>query len=116
MKQLKKLTALFAILLAMVVIAPACSDDDDKGSSNPLVGTWVGYDDKDNSEIIYVFKADGTGYEEYEFDSEPEEFRWVATESSITLTYEDGSTYTASYSLSDNGKTLRYDGDIYTKR
>lgn len=120
MKQLKKLTALFTILLAMVVIAPACSDDDDNNNGggagkNALVGTWVGYD-SDGDMVTLVFKADGTGIEEYEYDSDVEDFTWTATESTITFIYasEPGKPNTVGYSLSGNKLTI--EGITFTKR
>lgn len=112
MKHIKKFSVLFALLFAMVMVIPACSDDDDK-DGNKLVGTWV-LMDSEYSESI-TFNANGTGVWYYDYDSD--RFTWTATENTVTLVYEYGSEpATFQYSISSDGKQLYFDGDVYFRR
>ena len=59
---MKKSIILFATLMVCIAVAlcVSCSKDDDKSSSNPVVGTWVG-NIGDEVDIIFDFRSDNTG-------------------------------------------------------
>lgn len=59
---MKKSIILFATLMVCIAMAlcVSCSKDDDKSSSNPVVGTWEG-SIGDEFDIIFDFRSDNTG-------------------------------------------------------
>lgn len=116
MKHLKKLSALFFVLLAVAMVATSCKKDDNDGKHNSdLVGTWVyekyesytwggGY----SYQEIFEFKSNGSGtYSKADnYDSDSESFKWSSTKNTITIKWEDDDPGTYNYSLSSDGKAL----------
>lgn len=59
----KKISVVLAIIMLLTCVFAACGDKDaSTNSASPIVGTWKG--DDDGYEVVYCFKADGTGYSE----------------------------------------------------
>lgn len=111
-------------LLTLLVIVPisACSSDDENGSDNPLVGTWVEKVTDDSLRDYITFKADGTGFagdwdkgDRYE---DVESFRYKYTNTTVTLDWGDGSPKEYQYSISGKDLSLSRGGEttIYTKQ
>lgn len=115
-------------VLAMVIMALVCvgfascgSDDDNKtsGASSELVGIWTQYHREGNSSWYEGVKLDADGsfaYTEWQEGREPNwgytgGAHWSASGGVITIVTPDGSkTYTASYKLSPDGKTITVSG------
>ncbi|MDE6383667.1 MAG: lipocalin family protein [Paramuribaculum sp.] len=118
MKHIKHFSVLFTLLLAMVMIVPACSDDkDDNKNGSKLVGTWVYIDSEDSERITFNANGTGTHYYGGSWGSDSETFRWTATETIVTLNYEDDSDpWIAPYSISADGKQLILDGELYLRQ
>lgn len=59
----KKISVVLAIIMLLTCVFAACGDKDaSTTSTSPIVGTWECEDD--GYEVVYCFKADGTGYAE----------------------------------------------------
>lgn len=117
MKHIKQFSVLFTLLLALVMIVPACSDDkDDNKDGNKLVGTWIIMDSGASAGEKIVFNANGTGIEYTDGDAET--FKWTATENIVTIIYLDHPEYpwTGGYSISADGKQLILDGEVYFRQ
>ena len=116
-KILKKSLTVLLLIFAASMSFTSCKDDDDKDNpSSKLIGTWVS--DYGDETITYVFNANNTGREIWEspYGSGYDNFKWSATESILTLYYEDDDTYLAPYVISSDGKTMTFDEDVYIKR
>ena len=118
-KILKKSLIAFMLILTATVSLTSCKDDDDKASpSSKLVGTWVC--DYGLETFTYIFNSNNTGREMWvsqsPYDAGSNNFTWSATETILIINYEDGDTWSCSYSISSDGKTLILDGDPYIKR
>ena len=125
-----------AIMATIVNISfMACNDDDeDKGSSNPIVGTWQ--EDEDNGNyFVWKFNADGTGIEQEYYNGQLEEpatftYTYDTKTTVLTITYKEEGDLIAedidTYYVTINGNTMKvrefWDGgedetpDIYTKK
>lgn len=108
------------VMVAMLSVSFAScgNDDDEDGSSagdNGLVGTWVQYH---RSGAYYSgFKFTGSGAAYYnEWDSDEDATfgskagKWIAADNVLTVSEPNGNTYVFSYSLSEDGQTLRLSG------
>lgn len=112
----RSLTVLLLIFVASVSLT-SCKDDDDKvNPSSKLIGTW--FCDFGLESFTYVFNADNTGREIWEspYGSGYDNFTWRATESIVTLYFEDEDPCIVPYVISSDGKTMTFDGDVYIKR
>ncbi len=115
MKKMKLFLMMF-IAAASVCGFVSCDDDDDKGSSSPIVGTWEyrepGWVD------IYTFSADGSytySYQEEGYDSGSDHGTY--TYEGTTLTLDGVEKYTAT--ISGDKLTLidEYgDSEVYTRK
>jgi len=95
---MKKLTYLF-----LTVLIVACSSDDssnEQSNNAQFVGSWENvFEDEDpnNSDTLVIeFNADGTGSESETFNGETFSngtFSWSSTNTTITVSYDDGSVY-----------------------
>lgn len=118
MKHIKQFSVLFTLLLALVMIVPACSDDkDDNKNGSKLVGTWIYMDSEDSERITFNANGTGTHYYSDSWGGDTETFRWTATENIVTITFEYYSDpWIASYSISADGKQLILDGEVYFRQ
>jgi hypothetical protein len=117
---MKKLVFLF-----LTVLIVACSGDDSNEQSNnaQFVGSWENvFEDEDpnNSDsLVLEFNADGTGSESETFNGETYSngtFSWSSTNTTITVSYDDGDTFSAEYDFLtvDQVKfTIVEQGDVY---
>ena len=117
---MKKLVFLF-----LTVLIVACSGDDSNEQSNnaQFVGSWENvFEDEDpnNSDsLVLEFNADGTGSESVTFNGETYStgtFSWSSTNTTITVSYDDGDTFSAEYDFLtvDQVKfTIVEQGDVY---
>ena len=114
-KQLLKYYIMLFILMACpVTVFTACSEDDDPTEQNndnqsngngdnsqtethALVGTWKGeVMDKGVTRLItYCFKADGTGWDNW--NGEKEDFTWYTQDNVLNIVYKDDSPYGDGY-------------------
>ncbi len=118
---MKKLIYLF---LTVLIVACSSSDDSNEQSNNAqFVGSWENvFDDEDpnNSDsLVLEFNADGTGSESETFNGETYSngtFSWSSTNTTITVSYDDGDTFSAEYDFLtvDQVKfTIDEQGDVY---
>ena len=118
---MKKLIYLF---LTVLIVACSSSDDSNEQSNNAqFVGSWENvFDDEDpnNSDsLVLEFNADGTGSESETFNGETYSngtFSWSSTNTTITVSYDDGDTFSAEYDFLtvDQVKfTIVEQGDVY---
>ena len=121
---MKKLIYLF---LTVLIVACSSSDDSNEQSNNAqFVGSWENvFDDEDpnNSDsLVLEFNADGTGSEsetDFSFNGETYSngtFSWSSTNTTITVSYDDGDTFSAEYDFLtvDQVKfTIDEQGDVY---
>jgi hypothetical protein len=99
---MKKLVYLF---LTVLIVACSGSDDSNEQSNNAqFVGSWENvFEDEDpnNSDsLVLEFNADGTGSESETFNGETYSngtFSWSSTNTTITVSYDDGDTFSAEY-------------------
>ena len=99
---MKKLVYLF---LTVLIVAFSGSDDSNEQSNNAqFVGSWENvFEDEDpnNSDsLVLEFNADGTGSESETFNGETYSngtFSWSSTNTTITVSYDDGDTFSAEY-------------------
>jgi len=99
---MKKLIYLF---LTVLIVACSGEDDSNEQSNNAqFVGTWENvFEDEDpnNSDsLVLEFNADGTGSESETFNGETYSngtFSWSSTNTTITVSYDDGDTFSAEY-------------------
>ena len=130
-----RLIGMAVIAVIMSVNFVACSDDDeDKGSSNPIVGTWQ-EDEGNGNYFVWKFNADGTGIEQEYYNGqlyEPDTFTYTYDEKTtvLTITYKEEGDLIAedidTYYVTINGNTMEvrffWDGgehetpDIYIKK
>lgn len=103
MKAFKLFTTFLIFTLFTGVVFTSCSSDDDEGNSS-IVGTWE--------------EADGgysiTFYENGTFIDDEGDGTYIVNKNEITLIYEDGETFTSTFSI--NGNTLAVtdeDGDSF---
>ena len=113
------------IYLFLTVLIVACSSDDSNEQSNnaQFVGSWENvFEDEDpnNSDsLVLEFNADGTGSESETFNGETYSngtFSWSSTNTTITVSYDDGDTFSAEYDFLtvDQVKfTIVEQGDVY---
>ena len=113
------------IYLFLTVLIVACSGDDSNEQSNnaQFVGSWENvFEDEDpnNSDsLVLEFNADGTGSESETFNGETYSngtFSWSSTNTTITVSYDDGDTFSAEYDFLtvDQVKfTIDEQGDVY---
>ena len=113
------------IYLFLTVLIVACSGDDSNEQSNnaQFVGSWENvFEDEDpnNSDsLVLEFNADGTGSESETFNGETYSngtFSWSSTNTTITVSYDDGDTFSAEYDFLtvDQVKfTIVEQGDVY---
>ena len=96
------------IYLFLTVLIVACTGDDDSNGVVTLnaqfVGSWENvFEDEDpnNSDsLVLEFNADGTGSESETFNGETYSngtFSWSSTNTTITVSYDDGDTFSAEY-------------------
>tara|TARA_B110000261_G_C12839145_1_gene259557 strand:- start:210 stop:590 length:381 start_codon:yes stop_codon:yes gene_type:complete len=118
---MKKLVYLF---LTVLIVACSGSDDSNEQSNNAqFVGSWENvFEDEDpnNSDsLVLEFNADGTGSESETFNGETYSngtFSWSSTNTTITVSYDDGDTFSAEYDFLtvDQVKfTIVEQGDVY---
>ena len=99
---MKKLIYLF---LTVLIVACSGEDDSNEQSNNAqFVGSWENvFEDEDpnNSDsLVLEFNADGTGSESETFNGETYSngtFSWSSTNTTITVSYDDGDTFSAEY-------------------
>ena len=99
---MKKLVYLF---LTVLIVACSGEDDSNEQSNNAqFVGSWENvFEDEDpnNSDsLVLEFNADGTGSESETFNGETYSngtFSWSSTNTTITVSYDDGDTFSAEY-------------------
>jgi len=99
---MKKLLYLF---LTVLIVACSGEDDSNEQSNNAqFVGSWENvFEDEDpnNSDsLVLEFNADGTGSESETFNGETYSngtFSWSSTNTTITVSYDDGDTFSAEY-------------------
>ena len=99
---MKKLIYLF---LTVLIVACSGEDDSNEQSNNAqFVGSWENvFEDEDpnNSDsLVLEFNADGTGSESETFNGETYSngtFSWSSTNTIITVSYDDGDTFSAEY-------------------
>lgn len=109
MKNLKFLSMMFMLMVALASFT-ACSDDDEN-SSNPLIGTWVqNHTSSDVRYSTFTFKADGTGSEKVTIietknaTDYPFSYSYSGKDESLNITYNDGDVMRCTVSVT--GKTL----------
>ena len=118
---MKKLIYLF---LTVLIVACSGEDDSNEQSNNAqFVGSWENvFEDEDpnNSDsLVLEFNADGTGSESETFNGETYSngtFSWSSTNTTITVSYDDGDTFSAEYDFLtvDQVKfTIVEQGDVY---
>ncbi len=114
MKKMKLFLMMF-IAAASVCGFVSCDDDDDKGSSSPIVGTWEyrepGWVD------IYTFSADGSytySYQEEGYDSGSEHGTYTYEGTTLTLKSSYGEVVECQATIS--GDKLTLDGDVYIRK
>ena len=130
-----RLIGMAVIAVIMSVNFAACSDDDeDKGSSNPIVGTWQ-EDEGNGNYFVWKFNADGTGIDQEYYNGQLEEpvtftYTYDIKTTVLTITYKEEGDLIAedidTYYVTINGNTMKvrefWDGgedetpDIYTKK
>lgn len=113
MKKIKN--ALMILFLVMAVAS--CSDDDDSGFDNDLVGTWELTESEDGIEfsILAKFNSNETGVISTSFtfggETSPDEsfdFTWSTDGNKLTMVIE-GDTEVSTYSISGNRLTITDD-------
>ena len=118
---MKKLVYLF---LTVLIVACSGEDDSNEQSNNAqFVGSWENvFEDEDpnNSDsLVLEFNADGTGSESETFNGETYSngtFSWSSTNTTITVSYDDGDTFSAEYDFltGDQVKfTINEDDETY---
>lgn len=110
-----KLFLMMFIAAASVCGFTACDDDDDKGASSPIVGTWE-YREPGLVDT-YTFSANGSytnsWYEEgYDSDSDHGTYTYEGTTLTLNSPEYGVDTYTATIS----GDKLTLDGDVYIRK
>ena len=113
------------IYLFLTVFIVACSGDDSNEQSNnaQFVGSWENvFEDEDpnNSDsLVLEFNADGTGSESEIFNGETYSngtFSWSSTNTTITVSYDDGDTFSAEYdflTVDEVKFTIEEQGNVY---
>lgn len=124
-KSLCKHLLLLMVAVLSITSLTSCKDDDDsKSNESRLVGTWVTevYESGDYYTFTLVLNKDGKGLYviEDDFDSESTVIKWsVVGESILSIAfadedYEDPISY--SFSLSKDGKTLKWSNYTFKKK
>lgn len=113
MKNLIKLTTTLMMLLLCIGMV-SCSEDkeDDEPKSSSIVGTWQCDED---DEYLFVFKSNGTGYEDYEGERWEFEYTYNAESGRLVIFEEEDDSYSFKVRISGKSMTMTdEDGDSLT--
>lgn len=120
--KIEKYLMMPAMLLFAAVAFTSCGDDKDDpvvpsdSNAAKLIGSWVSRAEYES--LTLEFNSNGSGSEIYEDEDglESENFTWTATDTKLTISYEDGEDYTGNYLISNGGRTLTFDGEVFQKK
>lgn len=120
--KIEKYLMMPAMLLFAAVAFTSCGDDKDDpvvpsdSNAAKLIGSWISRAEYES--ITLEFNSNGSGSEIYEDEDgvESENFTWTATDTKLTISYEDGEDYTGNYLISNGGRTLTFDGEVFQKK
>lgn len=106
-----------ALMLAVVCVGlSSCNkDDDEKNDNSLLVGTWVA----DDGATEITFKADGTGFEIDEKETDKFTYTFDAKTMILSISFEKPDTNGEkhfSVKIEINGDKLKVSDMVYTKK
>lgn len=101
MEKVKSILLLLIFAMGTLALSTSCGSDDNTDTP-PIAGKWV---NTSNTDYIFVFNADGTGYEQDKTGSR--NFTYTYTESTrILKLYYVSSDLVLNYAVSLTGNTL----------